>query len=64
MSLNLRHSAPDARSGRSGRSGRADADARRLLATRRQLFISANVSWGYRGGDRWPVSHYLLAPPR
>jgi cyclopropane-fatty-acyl-phospholipid synthase len=46
------------------RSGRSDAEARRLLATWRLFFISTNVIWGYRGGDRWLVSHYLLAPRR
>jgi len=46
------------------RSGRSDAEARRLLATWRLFFISTNVIWGYRGGNRWLVSHYLLAPRR
>jgi cyclopropane-fatty-acyl-phospholipid synthase len=45
-------------------SGRSDAEARRLLATWRLFFISTNVIWGYRGGDRWLVSHYLLEPRR
>jgi len=45
-------------------SGRSDADARRLLATWRLFFISTEVIWRYRGGNRWLVSHYLLAPSR
>jgi cyclopropane-fatty-acyl-phospholipid synthase len=43
-------------------SGRSESDARRLLATWRLFLISTDVIWRYRGGNRWLVSHYLLAP--
>ena len=43
-------------------SGRSEREARRLLATWRLFLISTEVIWGYRGGDRWLVSHYLLEP--
>ncbi|MGH2857478.1 MAG: SAM-dependent methyltransferase [Solirubrobacteraceae bacterium] len=42
--------------------GRSECDARRLLATWRLFLISTRVIWAYRGGDRWLVSQYLLAP--
>jgi cyclopropane-fatty-acyl-phospholipid synthase len=45
-------------------SGRSEREARRLLATWRLFFISTQVIWGYRGGNRWLVSHYLLEPRR
>jgi len=44
------------------RSGRSERQARRLVATWRLFLLSTEVIWGYRGGDRWLVSHYLLAP--
>ncbi len=44
------------------RSGRSEREARRLVATWRLFLISTEVIWGYRGGDRWLVSHYLLEP--
>ncbi|HLI60086.1 MAG TPA: cyclopropane-fatty-acyl-phospholipid synthase family protein [Solirubrobacteraceae bacterium] len=44
------------------RSGRSQAQAQRLVATWRLFLISTEVIWGYRGGDRWLVSHYLLEP--
>jgi cyclopropane-fatty-acyl-phospholipid synthase len=43
-------------------SGRSESQARRLLATWRLFLISTDVIWRYRGGNRWLVSHYLLAP--
>jgi cyclopropane-fatty-acyl-phospholipid synthase len=44
------------------RSGRSEREAQRLVATWRLFLISTDVIWGYRGGDRWLVSHYLLEP--
>jgi len=38
--------------------------ARRLLATWRLFLISTNEIWGWRDGEEWLVSHYLLAPRR
>jgi cyclopropane-fatty-acyl-phospholipid synthase len=43
-------------------SGRSAAETRRLLATWRLFLISTEVMWGYRGGNRWLVSQYLLEP--
>lgn len=43
-------------------SGRSESQARRLLATWRLFLISTDVIWRYRRGNRWLVSHYLLAP--
>src|SRR5579875_419845 len=44
-------------------SGRwSQREARRLVATWRLFLISTEMIWGYRGGDRWLVSHYLLEP--
>jgi cyclopropane-fatty-acyl-phospholipid synthase len=45
-------------------SGRTDSEARRLLATWRLFLLSTDELWGWRGGDRWMVSHYLLEPRR
>ncbi len=45
-------------------SGRSEPEARRLLAIWRLFLISTDVIWGYRGGNRWLVSHYLLSPRR
>jgi cyclopropane-fatty-acyl-phospholipid synthase len=42
--------------------GRSEGDALRLLATWRLFFISTEVIWRYRRGNRWLVSHYLLRP--
>ncbi|MGI8622616.1 MAG: SAM-dependent methyltransferase [Solirubrobacteraceae bacterium] len=36
--------------------------ARRLLATWRLFLISTDEIWGWRHGDEWLVSHYLLSP--
>jgi cyclopropane-fatty-acyl-phospholipid synthase len=43
-------------------SGRSEREARRLVATWRLFLLSTDELWGYRGGDRWMVSHYLLEP--
>ena len=43
-------------------SGRSEREARRLVATWRLFLLSTDEIWGYRGGDRWMVSHYLLTP--
>ena len=43
-------------------SGRSPSQARRLVATWRLFLLSTDELWGYRGGDRWLVSHYLLEP--
>ncbi|MGH2894616.1 MAG: hypothetical protein ACRDPM_15340 [Solirubrobacteraceae bacterium] len=45
-------------------SGRSAPEARRLLGTWRLFLLSTEVIWGYRGGNRWGVSHYLLEPRR
>jgi cyclopropane-fatty-acyl-phospholipid synthase len=47
-----------------GPGARPAGEARRLLATWRLFLISTGVIWGYRGGNRWLVSHYLLEPTR
>jgi cyclopropane-fatty-acyl-phospholipid synthase len=44
--------------------GRSEAEARRLLGGWRLFLISTDEIWGYRGGERWQVSHYLLEPRR
>jgi len=36
--------------------------AKRLLATWRLFLISTDEIWGWRGGEEWLVSHYLLKP--
>jgi cyclopropane-fatty-acyl-phospholipid synthase len=43
-------------------SGRSEAQARRMLGAWRLFFVSTEVIWRYRGGNRWLVSHYRLAP--
>jgi cyclopropane-fatty-acyl-phospholipid synthase len=43
-------------------SGRSAREARRLLATWRLFFISTEVIWRYRRGNRWLVSNNLLEP--
>ena len=45
-------------------SGRSPAEARRLIGTWRLFLLSTEVIWGYRGGNWWGVSHYLLEPRR
>jgi cyclopropane-fatty-acyl-phospholipid synthase len=42
--------------------GRSEREARRLVATWRLFLISTQEIWGYRRGNRWLVSHYLLEP--
>ena len=44
------------------RDGRSEAQARALLGGWRLFLLSTDEIWGYRGGDRWLVSHYLLEP--
>ena len=45
-------------------SGRSEREARRMLGGWRLFLLSTQVIWGYRGGNRWGVSHYLLEPRR
>ena len=42
--------------------GRTAKQAKTLLATWRLFLLSTQEIWGYRGGQRWLVSHYLLEP--
>ena len=42
------------------REGRTDAEARTLLGGWRLFLLSTDEIWGYEGGDRWLVSHYLF----
>lgn len=41
-------------------SGLSASEARTLVATWRLFLLSTREIWGYRGGNRWLVSHYLL----
>ncbi|MGI8412618.1 MAG: SAM-dependent methyltransferase [Solirubrobacteraceae bacterium] len=43
--------------------GRSEREARRLLASWRLFLLCTEEIWGYRGGNRWLVSQYLLEPP-
>ncbi len=43
---------------------RSAREARALLATWRLFLISTTEIWGWRGGNEWMVSHYLLEPRR
>jgi cyclopropane-fatty-acyl-phospholipid synthase len=42
--------------------GRTRAQALRLLGGWRLFLLSTEQIWGYRRGNRWLVSHYLLEP--
>ena len=41
---------------------KSEREARKLLATWRLFFISTEEIWGWRKGNEWLVSHYLLEP--
>ena len=41
---------------------RSPAEARRLLGAWRLFLLSTDQIWGFRGGNRWLVSQYLLEP--
>lgn len=43
-------------------AGPGPREGRRLLATWRLFLLSTREIWGWRGGDEWLVSHYLLSP--
>ena len=43
-------------------SGRSERDAKRMLGAWRLFLLSTDEIWGYRGGQHWLVSHYLLRP--
>jgi cyclopropane-fatty-acyl-phospholipid synthase len=42
--------------------GRSRAEARAALGRWRLFLIGAREMWGWRGGNRWLVSHYRLRP--
>jgi cyclopropane-fatty-acyl-phospholipid synthase len=42
--------------------GRSERDARVLLEGWRLFLLSTEEIWGYKNGNRWLVSHYLLEP--
>lgn len=44
--------------------GRSPAEVRRMIGVWRLFILSTREVWGYKGGDRWLVSHYLLTPHR
>ncbi len=44
------------------RNGRSGNEAKALLGGWRLFLLSTDEIWGYRGGNRWLVSHYLLEP--
>ena len=44
--------------------GRSAAGARRLLGAWRLFLLSTREIWGYRGGNRWMASQYVLEPRR
>ena len=44
--------------------GRSPREARTLLGGWRLFLLSTDEIWGFKGGDRWLVSHYLLEPRR
>ena len=39
-----------------------EQEAKALLGGWRLFLLSTDEIWGYRGGNRWLVSHYLLEP--
>ncbi|MGH2915313.1 MAG: SAM-dependent methyltransferase, partial [Solirubrobacteraceae bacterium] len=43
-------------------SGRRPSEARAMLGRWRLFLISTAEMWASRGGDRWLISHHLLAP--
>jgi cyclopropane-fatty-acyl-phospholipid synthase len=42
--------------------GRSAREARALLGGWRLFLLSTQEIWGYRGGNQWLLSHYLLEP--
>jgi cyclopropane-fatty-acyl-phospholipid synthase len=42
--------------------GRSRGEARTLLGGWRLFLLSTQEIWGYRGGNHWLISHYLLEP--
>jgi cyclopropane-fatty-acyl-phospholipid synthase len=42
--------------------GQTERQAKRSLGAWRLFLISTDEIWGYRGGERWLVSHHLLEP--
>ncbi len=44
------------------RNGRSKKEARALLGGWRLFLLSTGEIWGYKGGNRWLVSHFLLEP--
>ncbi|HWF36574.1 MAG TPA: class I SAM-dependent methyltransferase, partial [Solirubrobacteraceae bacterium] len=44
--------------------GRSRREARALLGGWRLFLLCTQETWGYRGGNRWLISHYLLEPRR
>ena len=44
------------------RDGRTEHQAKVLLGGWRLFLLSTDKVWGYRGGNRWLVSHYVLEP--
>jgi cyclopropane-fatty-acyl-phospholipid synthase len=56
----LDHNADQARRVLAGALG--PREARRSLAAWRLFLISTAEMWGWRGGEEWMVSHYLLEP--
>jgi cyclopropane-fatty-acyl-phospholipid synthase len=42
--------------------GRSRSEARTLLGGWRLFLLSTQEIWGYRGGNQWLISHYLLEP--
>ena len=53
---------PSALEWKPSRKSEREREARKLLATWRLFFISTEEIWGWRNGNEWLVSHYLLEP--